>query len=310
MSFHLDLKRMRYVLAVARTESITAAAWMIGLTQSALSRSLVEVEEGLGVLLFERLPRGMRLTPAGERFVANAKRIIGDADAMLAEVRSISGEVVGPLRVGVAPRGYIAHARRALVGFAVSYPEVDIEVVTGSVQSLCPRLVNGELDLLVGSSALLRRWRDIKIRPIARFRFAVIVRPGHPLTSLGRPPLEIEVLQYPMLMMESVEAMTSDVALRFAHYGLPSFHPRYVMEDPWAIGQLLLRSDVVLPMNSRDFSEVSPNLTLLYDALVMPENHMALALASTRTPSAAALRFSAMLEEVLAEDNTTSKGSV
>lgn len=296
---HVDLKRMRYVLAVARTESITTAAMMIGLTQSALSRSIVEVEDSIGTPLFERLPRGMRLTPAGERFVAGAKRIIGDAEAMCAEVRGVSGQIVGPLRVGIAPRGYMLHTRRALVGFAISYPDVQIEVSTGSIQSLCPRLVNGELDLIVGSSALLRRWRDIKIKQMAKFKFAVMVRHEHPLTQLDRPPLELEVLQYPMLMVESVEAMTSDVATRYAHHGLPPFNPHYVLEDGWAIGQLLQNSDVVCPMNSRDFSEVGSDLCLLHDALVMPENHVALALSSTRAASAATLRFSAMLEEDL-----------
>lgn len=290
---------MRYVLAIARTESITTAAMMIGLTQSALSRSLVEVEDSLGTMLFERLPRGMRLTPAGERFVAGAKRIIGETEVLCSEVQGVTSEIVGPLRVGISPRGYMYHTRSTLVGFAREYPDVEIDVITGSTQSLCPRLVNGELDLIVGSSALLRRWRDINVKPLVKFKFGVLVRAGHPLTTLGRPPLETEVLGYPMVMVETIEAMTSDVALRYAHFGLPPFRPRYVMDDSWSIGQLLLSSDVVHPMNLRDFAEVDSQFCLLQDALKMPENYIALAHGNVWGTSAAAVRFASMLEDDL-----------
>jgi DNA-binding transcriptional LysR family regulator len=76
---------------------------------------------------------------------------------------------------------------------------VSIEIETGSTQELCPRLLNGEVDLLVGSSSYLKRWREIEIKPLARMNFACMVRRGHPLTAANEPLREIDVLGYPFV---------------------------------------------------------------------------------------------------------------
>jgi DNA-binding transcriptional LysR family regulator len=294
---YVDLKRMRYVIEVARAGGITNAAEVLGVTQSALSRSVAEVEMSLGTPLFQRLPRGTKLTSAGERFVAGARRILGEVEVLCEDVRGAGETVVGPLRIGFAPRGYILHASKSLKAFAEEYSSVTVEVSTGSAERLCPLLLNGELDIIIGSSSRLKRWKDLRLKDLRPFRFAIMARKDHPLALADRPLREIDILQYPMIMFEDLDAINSDMALRYAHHGLPPFQARYVLDDFATISRLLLSTDAVCPYNSYDFSEVNKNMVLIEGVVKMPENSIALAENALRSTSPAARRFAQILWE-------------
>lgn len=306
MRSQVDLKRMRYILEVARAEAITTAAQTLGVTQSALSRSIAEVEEALGTALFLRLPRGIQLTAAGERFVAGAKRVLGDIDALVAQVRESGTLIGGRLRIAISPTGYVNHASRALVAFAREHPGVDVEIVTGSTQNLCPRLLNGEFDLMVGSSSYLKRWRDLELIPVAPTYFACMMRLEHPLALAAEPPREIDVCRYPWILPESVEPIYSDIGQRFTHYGLPPFQPRYVVENFEIVRQIVNATDAIYPLTSPDpsFGTLQRQFALLQGVAKLPSHVICLAYPTTRPKSAAALRFEALIIEGLGRTDT------
>ncbi|HEY5646650.1 MAG TPA: LysR family transcriptional regulator, partial [Pseudomonadales bacterium] len=155
MRAQIDLKRLRYIVEVARAESITTAAETLGLTQPALTRSIGEVERLLGTRLFHRLPRGMQLTEVGVQFVERARQILSEMDDLIADVSYSPERVAGRLRLGVAPTAWLAYARPALIRLAAEYPGIKIEIVNGTVQDLCPRLLRGELSCLLSTSSYL-----------------------------------------------------------------------------------------------------------------------------------------------------------
>lgn len=289
---------MRYILEVARTGAISTAAETLGVTQSALSRSIAEIEETLGVPLFDRLPRGIRLTEAGRRFVHGAERVLSDIDALVSHVREPRDLLGGKLRIGFAPSGYVDHATRALRDFAQAHPGVAMEVVTGTTQALCPRLLDGELDLIIGSSSYLKRWRELAIKSLARMYFACMVRLDHPLAVRNEPLRELDVLQYPFILPRSVEPTYSDVAARFAHHGLPALQPRYAVDDFNVILRIVRATDAVYPLMSPDpkFHGLGAYAALLQDALDLPTHFISVAHVTTRPTSAAAERFQGLLE--------------
>ena len=302
MRHHIDLRRMRYVLEVARSQAITTAAETLGVTQSALSRSIAEVEDALGVVLFDRLPRGIRLTEAGKRFVDGAQRVLGVVDDLVTHVREPQALLGGRLRVGVAPSGYVDHSARALRDFAREHPGVGIDVVTGSTQALCPRLISGDFDLIVGSSSYLKRWRELDLEPVARMHFACMVRFDHPLATRNEPLREYDVLQYPFVMPRSVEPTYSDMAQRFAAHGLPPFSPHYAVDDFNVILRIVRHTDAIYPLMSpySDFGGAGNHAALLQDAIEYPEHHITLAYAAGRPRGAAAVRFAELLRTHLA----------
>jgi DNA-binding transcriptional LysR family regulator len=231
---------MRTVVQVARAEAITTAAQTLGLTQSAVSRSVAELEDALGKRLFDRLPRGIQLTDAGKRFVARSKRVLADVDDLVADVREAPDRVTGRLRLGIASSG--GYATSALLAFAQQHPEVAIETVTGSAQVLCPKLLHGKLDMVVGSSGYLKRWRELEVTALRRMHFGCMVRKDHPLSKLVRPS-EVDVLSYPLILPESVEVTYSDIAQRYAHHAIPRLQPHYVTEDFDLVKRLVLSTD-------------------------------------------------------------------
>ena len=101
-------------------------------------------------------------------------------------VRDDTHRVAGRLRIGVISSG--AAATWALASFARRHHDVAIETCAGTPQSLCPKLLHGELDLIVGSANYLRRWRELEVTVLAPLYFACMLRKDHPLA-------EIEVLQ-------------------------------------------------------------------------------------------------------------------
>lgn len=282
----VDIKRMRMIVEVARAEAITTAAASLGLTQSAVSRGVAEVEDALGARIFERLPRGIRLTEGGRRFVARARRVLADVDDLVTELRDDRGRVSGRLRIGVTVSG--VHATWALASFAAAHPDVAIETTTGTPQVLCPRVVQGELDLVLGSSSYLARWRELEVTVLAPLHFACMLRKEHPLARVARPR-EIDVLRYPAIMSEIVDPTYSDLAQRYVLHGLPRFQAHYVAEDFELVQRLVTRTDAFFPLMSLDasFWGLGERFLLLRDTVVLPPQHVSFACARERPRSTA-----------------------
>lgn len=280
----VDLKRMRTVVEVARTESITTAAHTLGLTQSAVSRTVAELETALGQRLFERSSRGIQITDAGRRLVARAKRVLADVDDLIADVSAPSHHITGRLRLGLGITGH--HACDAIAAFAGRHPEISIETTHASEQTLCPRLLHGELDLVIGSSSYLERWRELDVTKLMRLRQACVLRPGHPLTTSAAPD-EAEILSYPIILPQSVEPSHSDIARRYAELGLPPLKPQYVTNSFELMLALIRVTDAFLLMlhPKDDFGGMEHHWVLMRDAVRIPDHFVSVARAGQRPAS-------------------------
>jgi DNA-binding transcriptional LysR family regulator len=112
----VELRHLRYFVAVAELGSLARAARQLNVAQSALSQQIQDLERELGAPLLERLPRGMQTTPAGRAFLEHARRSLAEADAGAQAVREVAAGASGLLRIGTADWG--THAAR--VGEAVA----------------------------------------------------------------------------------------------------------------------------------------------------------------------------------------------
>jgi DNA-binding transcriptional LysR family regulator len=99
---HVTLRQFRYFVAVAESGSVASASRMLNIAQSALTKSLLELESELGNSLFERSSRGMTLTPQGHRFLGSARKVLGSvADALRLHAGDAGTGLAGVLAVGV-----------------------------------------------------------------------------------------------------------------------------------------------------------------------------------------------------------------
>lgn len=142
-----DLLTLRAVVAVAETESFSAAAKYIGRTQSAVSLQISKLEERLDVRLFDRTSRSVHITPTGEVFLSYCRRILGLADEAYASVSS--PVITKPLRIGFAEYLVPKHLYELLSLFKRRYPKAVVDLHLGIGGILVKQLHDGMLDVVI-----------------------------------------------------------------------------------------------------------------------------------------------------------------
>jgi LysR family transcriptional regulator, benzoate and cis,cis-muconate-responsive activator of ben and cat genes len=145
----LELRRLRYFIVAAEAGHFGRAADRLRISGPALGQQIKEFEDEVGVELFERLPRGVRLSAAGVSLLADARRILGDLEASAERARDIGRGAVGTLRLAHIP----VRASRWLdmiPSFCAHYPNVDVRSVDLNAAEQVAALVEGRIDLGIG----------------------------------------------------------------------------------------------------------------------------------------------------------------
>ncbi len=294
----IDLRKLRHVVETARFENVTRAAEALHITQSALTRSLADVEAELGTPLFVRLPRGVRVTEQGRRFVDRARLIIGDVDDLLADVNNHKGLHTGRLRLGVCPPGYQRFISRPVGDLAGRHPGLRLEISTGTTDDLVPRLITGDIDGIIGHRGWLKRWPDLQLTALASFHSAFIVRQDHPLTRQVAVT-ERDILALPMIIPATVEPLHTDLATLYTRNGLPPLNPHYVVDDVEVIQDIVDCTDACAPMTSLNpgFGRMSQRHHLFLDEVDLPVQRMVFATSQSRMTSPGATTLAAILKE-------------
>ncbi|MFK4850819.1 LysR family transcriptional regulator [Microbacterium sp. ZW T6_19] len=182
----MDLQQMRYVVEVAETSSFTRAAERCFVTQSALSHQIAALEREIGERLFARTSRSVRLTEAGEAFVAQALIALAAAEAAREDAAAAGGQVIGTLRLGVIPTVAAIDVPSLIARFRAQHPSVRVELTVGNSDALTASVRNGELDV-----ALLGLREDssatgVSQRMLAREQLVAAVPRAHRLAERRR----------------------------------------------------------------------------------------------------------------------------
>ncbi len=147
---HLTLRQFRYFIAVAESGSVAAASRMLNIAQSALTKSLLELEAEIGSSLFARSSRGMALTAQGHRFLVSARKVIASvADAMRLHGDDAGPGLAGVLAVGVTSLVAGYYLSELFSRFRRNCPGVEVFVTEDNAGFLEHLLINGELDVAI-----------------------------------------------------------------------------------------------------------------------------------------------------------------
>jgi DNA-binding transcriptional LysR family regulator len=171
-----------YLDAVARAGSIRKAAERLFVASTALNRKIKEIEDALGTPLFERLPRGVRLTAAGEVMIAMVRRNIADLRATTSHIEHLRGNMRGTVRLGCAESVATDLVPFAIADYQIQYPAVKFSVTTGVTSTLSKALLEDDLDLVIVHDPPPSEM--IKLITSIRQPLCAMVRPDHPLTKL------------------------------------------------------------------------------------------------------------------------------
>jgi DNA-binding transcriptional LysR family regulator len=193
----MKLRHLETFVMVAEELHFGRAAARLNVAQPAVSQTIRGLEEHLGVALFDRTRRQVELTQAGELFLAEALRILGDLDSAVAAARQLGSGRRGRLRVGFTVACAVSVVPGLVVAFMEAHPEVDVSLIQLGTAAQIEALELGRLDL--GFSVLTPPDPRITQRLVAPDRLHAFLPAGHPLGR--RDEVEArEVLRHPFIL--------------------------------------------------------------------------------------------------------------
>jgi len=197
----LELRQIRYFLAVAEARHFTKAAETLGISQSTLSAQVKELERDLGTPLFDRTGRAVRLSEAGKAFLEPATRTFRDAEAAREAVRAVLAADIGHVRVGVS-HVFSTHLVPEIVAdFARRHPGVSLLITNTSGPAVRNGVASGRFDL--GISYSLTGTKEVDLEPLLDDELVIVCPSGHALA--GRGPIRFAELHGEPLVLPDID---------------------------------------------------------------------------------------------------------
>lgn len=207
----LEIRHLRYFLAVAEAGSFSRAADRLGISQPSVSQQMRDLEAGLRVSLFQRRGKRILLTPRGLIFQEHARAILRQLENFLQELSSEPGQLRGALHLGVVPVLNVPLVPKLMGMFAADHPGINLIVEEISSTEIETALEEGRMD--VGLGFLTRHSPNLRYERLCTDEFSLIVSQSHPWWHRRVVPLS-ELHQQRLLQLPDsfvMRRMTDDV---------------------------------------------------------------------------------------------------
>ncbi|GAC1341052.1 MAG: LysR family transcriptional regulator [Candidatus Dormibacteria bacterium] len=209
---------LRTFLAVAHEEHLGHAAEALQTDQSTVSRKIARLEAEIGVHLFERVGRAIRLTPAGGRFVPRAERLVHDVGEAVDEARGALSAETGEVRVGFLHTVGARWLPERLARFLEVHPGIRFSLAEGTATEVVQGISSGDYDLgIVGPPPA--RGGNTEVVELFRERVAVVVPAGHRLAKEASVTLR-ELASEPLILPRSRSGLRKIVDDAFDRIGM------------------------------------------------------------------------------------------
>jgi DNA-binding transcriptional LysR family regulator len=193
----MDLRQLKYFIAVAEELNIGRAALRLHISQPPLTRQIHQLEEDLGVQLFIRTPRGVELTQAGEMFLDEARNIRSLVDRALERTRRAGQGKLGRLDIGIFGTGIFDAIPRMLQLFRESHPDVRVVLNTMGKDEQIEAL--RQKRIMVAFNRIITPPPDLQTELIIRERLFLAVNETHPLSQQASVSF-MELAKHPLVL--------------------------------------------------------------------------------------------------------------
>ncbi|MEJ7798515.1 MAG: LysR substrate-binding domain-containing protein [Solirubrobacteraceae bacterium] len=291
----MNLRQLRYLVALADERHFTRAAAREHVAQPALSQQIRSLEAEIGLVLVERTTRRVAITEAGELLVARARRALGELDAAQAELQSLAGVQAGRLSVGAMHTMGPVDLSLLLATFHERYRAIELTVREQSSEELAAMLRDDEIDLAF-LSVTGRIHSGVTLLPLVTEELVVVLAVDHPLA--GRAQLRLGELAGETFISFREGARLRELLTSSARGA--GFEPRIALEsnESRRIRSLVSRGlgVAILPRSDAE----GPGSAVAVRDLVQPPltRDVTLASRAERRPSPAAEAFLALTLEV------------
>jgi DNA-binding transcriptional LysR family regulator len=177
----LEVRSLRHLVALSRRLNYARAAEDLGISQSALSRSIQHLENDFDIRLFDRSRSGVTLTTAGNQLIEHAIALLASTDDIERHIRETAAGACGSLHFGMAPVPARALLAKSLSERLAAAPGTSNNAIVRGMDALWPMLIVGDIEFLVASTAQMPSAPPVRCESLGRFPVSLMVRPGHPL---------------------------------------------------------------------------------------------------------------------------------
>lgn len=206
----MDIRTMQYFLAVIREGTISAAAESLHVAQPSLSRQMKDLEEELGVTLFERGNRKITLTEEGQVLRRRAEELVRLMQLTQEEIAQVKHRLTGSIRIGAGESQAFRYFAETAATLLKEHPDVQLHITSGDTQDLMDELDNGLIDFaLIFTEVDREKFRSIQLP--AADRFGVLMRRDNPLASKAEIRLA-DLSEVPLMISRASQSYWESVA--------------------------------------------------------------------------------------------------
>jgi DNA-binding transcriptional LysR family regulator len=178
---HMELRHLRYFVAVAEAENVSRAALKLHVSQPGVSRQIRDLEDEIGFQLFARGAKSVKLTEAGKTFLAEARAVLQRADDAVKTARAVAGQTGGELHVGYAPSPTARLLPQALRAFQAALPGARVKLHDLSTEEMLAGLREGKLQIAFIVRPTPAMLRGLHFEELTRDALCLAAAPKHPL---------------------------------------------------------------------------------------------------------------------------------
>jgi LysR family transcriptional regulator, nitrogen assimilation regulatory protein len=298
----IGIRKLRYFTAVAERGSFTKAAASLGVAQPALSRQVQQLEQEIGLQLFVRLGRQLRLTDAGEAMLKHAKTVERDFERLREDMQARRSTPMGRVVVGIPPTLADTVAPLAASQVQAQYPSIALSIVDGLTPVLTEWLHSNRVDLAILSYPVMPAAHEVpglRVEPLASEDMVVVERAQ---ATLGPRVYTLDQLRRKAFVLSKMLA-----AIVRHHLDQPDFEFRCIMEIDavHTIRSLVLTGQAasILPMAMLSEDVCQGRLTASAITECGIRRQLILAQTSLRQMTQASEAVSRILKQVIAQMN-------
>lgn len=200
----MELRHLRYFVAVAEAENVSRAALTLHVSQPAVSRQIRDLEEELGFALLERSAKSVRLTEAGRTFLEESRAVLQRAEDAVQAARAIATGGRGELHVGYAMTPTVRILPAALRAFQAKLPKVRVKLHDLSTEEMLTGLREGKLQLALLVCSKPAMLRGLHSKELTRMAMCVAVAPGHAFARTRSVTLA-QIAQQPLIALSRAD---------------------------------------------------------------------------------------------------------
>lgn len=295
----LKLRQLRLLTAVAEEGTVLKGSQALNIAQPAATKSIKELEDALGVQLFERSSRGVTPTDFGQVMIKHAKLILTQLRHASEEMQSLDEGLSGRVFVGTLLAASPSLLPRSLAVLMARRPGIAITVTEGTIDRLMPSLRTGDIDVVLGRLSEYREREGLQQELLYLDSISIVVRSGHSLTK--RQDLKLaDLVDQAWIMPPPQTSLRRQLDFAFRREGLEP--PIDVIESISILTNhaLLTATDMIAAM-PHQVACVQAGLEILPIAIEAASSRIGATTRANVTPSAAAEYFMEIVREIAAE---------